>query len=150
MKTLVQYAGDGFFIGVSPGGHAHVFETNSERQSAATPLEMLLSALGACTGADVVSILTKKRQKVTDYRVEVSGERRQDFPKSFEVIKIHHIVRGHHLSTVAVQQAIELSDTKYCGVAATLRPTAQISSSFEIIQEPDTPVEDDGSLQPAH
>ncbi|HME08117.1 MAG TPA: OsmC family protein [Bryobacteraceae bacterium] len=137
MKTTVQYAGNDFFIGVSPGGHAHVFETNSERKSAPTPVEMVLSALGACTASDVVSILTKKRQTITSYRVEVSGERRDEFPRSFKLIHIHHVIHGRHISEPAVVQAIELSDTKYCGVAASLRPTAEISSSFEIIEDPD-------------
>jgi len=83
MKTSVQYAGNDYFIGVSPGGHAHVFDTNGDRKSAPTPVEMLLSAIGACTGADVVSILAKKRQKVTGYRNEVSGQRRQSIPAAF-------------------------------------------------------------------
>jgi putative redox protein len=137
MKTSVRYAGDDFFIAVSPGGHAHVFETKAERKSAPTPVEMLLSALGACTGADVMSILAKKREKITEYRNEVTGERREEHPRSFQTIHVHHVVRGHRVSEAAVAQAVELSDSKYCGVAATFRPTAQISSSFEIIQEPD-------------
>jgi len=136
MKTFVQYAGNDFFIGVSPGGHAHVFDTNGERKSAPTPVEMLLSAIGACTGADVVSILGKKRQKITGYRNEVSGERREEHPRSFQQIHIHHIVRGHGVSEAAVAQAVELSDTKYCSVAASVRPAAHITSSFEIIEEP--------------
>jgi len=98
---------------------------------------MVLSALGACTASDVVSILTKKRQTITSYRVEVSGERRDEFPRSFKLIHIHHVIHGRHISEPAVVQAIELSDTKYCGVAASLRPTAEISSSFEIIEDPD-------------
>ncbi|MBI4911033.1 MAG: OsmC family protein [Acidobacteria bacterium] len=137
MKTSVQFAGDDFFVALSPGGHAHVFETNSERKSAATPVEMLLSALGACTGADITMILAKKRQKITGYRVEVTGERREEYPRSFTHIHIHHIVRGRHVSENAVAQAIELSDTKYCSVAAALRPAAQISNSFEIVEEGD-------------
>jgi len=136
MKTFVQYAGNDFFIGVSPGGHAHVFDTNGERKSAPTPVEMLLSAIGACTGADVVSILGKKRQKITGYRNEVSGERREEHPRSFQQIHIHHIVRGQGVSEAAVAQAVELSDTKYCSVAASVRPAAHITSSFEIIEEP--------------
>lgn len=140
MKTSVQYAGDQFFIATTSSGHAHVFETNTERNSAATPVEMLLSALGACTGADITSILSKKRQKVTAYRVEVTGERREEFPRRFMTIHIHHIIRGRHVSEDAVAQAIELSDSKYCSVAATLRPTARISNTFEIIEETDEAV----------
>ena len=135
MKATVRYAGDELFIAVSPSGHAQIIDTDGERKSAATPMEMLLMALGACTATDVASILAKKREGITDYRVEVSGERRNEVPRSFETIHVHHILRGHSLSERAVAHAIELSDTKYCSVAATLRPTAQITSSYEIVQE---------------
>jgi putative redox protein len=100
-------------------------------------MEMLLSAIGACTAADVVSILAKKRQRVTAYRVEVKGERREEFPRRYQAIHIHHIVTGHGVSQSAVASAVELSDQKYCSVAASLRPTVRISTSFEIIEEAD-------------
>ena len=135
MKATVRCAGDEFFIAVSPSGHAQIIDTDGERKSAATPMEMLLMALGACTATDVASILAKKRERITDYRIEVSGERRKEAPRSFETIHVHHVVRGHSVSQRAVAHAIELSDTKYCSVAATLRPTAQITSSYEIVQD---------------
>jgi putative redox protein len=93
-----------------------------------------LLALGSCTGVDVVSILRKKRETVTDYRVEVRGRRREDHPRSYERMEVHHIVTGRNISERSVAQAIELSEQKYCSVAATLRPTAEIVSSFEIIE----------------
>lgn len=134
-KATIQFVGDDVFVGVSPSGHAQVIETNSARSSAATPMEMLLLALGSCTGVDVISILKKKRQRVTDYRIEVSGERRDEHPRAYTRMLVKHIVRGHGVSEQAVTQAIELSDTKYCSVAATLRGTAEIVSSFEIIED---------------
>ncbi len=73
VKSIVHYGGNDFFIGISPGGHAQVMETNGERASAATPIELLLNAVGACMASDVVDILRKKREIVTDYRVEVCG-----------------------------------------------------------------------------
>ena len=108
---------------------------NGERSSGASPLELLLVALGGCTGADVVDILRKKREQVTEYTVEVHGERREEYPKSFRRIEVKHIVRGRGLSEKSVAQAIELSDQKYCGVSATLRPTAEIVTSYEIHEE---------------
>ena len=96
--------------------------------------ELLLLAVGSCTAIDVVSILEKKRQIVTDYKVEVTGERREEHPRSFTKINIHHIVYGRSVSEKAVADAIELSDTKYCSVAATVKPTAEITTSFEIIE----------------
>ncbi len=134
-KAVVHFAGDDLFVGISPSGHAQVLDTNHERSSAATPVELLLIALGSCTAVDVITILRKKRERVTDYRVEVKGERRAEHPRSFTRLEVRHILRGHNLSEKAVAQAIELSETKYCSVAATLRPAAVIVSSYEIIEE---------------
>jgi putative redox protein len=97
-------------------------------------MELVLMAVGACTAVDVVSILEKKRQKVTNYRVEVRGERREEHPRAFTRLKIHHIVYGKNISEEAVKRSIELSDTKYCSVSASLRPGAEIITSYEIIE----------------
>ena len=134
-SATIHFAGNNFFVGVTPSGHAQTMETDSARGSAATPMELLLLALGGCTGVDVISILKKKRQHVTDYRIEVSGERRDEFPRSFTRLFVKHIVRGHGITEQALAQAIELSETKYCSVAATLRGTAEIVSSYEIIED---------------
>jgi putative redox protein len=134
-KAIVHYAGNDLFIGISPSGHAQTLETNHERASAATPVELLLIALGSCTAVDVISIMQKKRQQVTDYRVEVSGERRAEHPRSYTRMSVRHIVRGRNINEKALAQAIELSETKYCSVAATLRPTVEIVSGYEIIEE---------------
>ncbi len=134
-RAIVKFGGDEFFIGITPSGHAQVIETDSQRGTAATPMELLLIALGGCTGVDVVAILKKKRQHVTDYSIEVSGERREEFPKSYTRLFVKHIVTGRGVSEQAVARAIELSDTKYCSVAATLRGSAEIITSYEIIEE---------------
>ena len=107
-----------------------------QRSAASGPLELLLLALGGCTGADVISILRKKREQVTDYRVEIRGERREEHPRSFRRLELRHIVRGHGISEAAVARAVQLSTEKYCSVAATLRPTAEIVSTWEIQEEP--------------
>ncbi len=134
-KATVQYAGDDFFIGTSPSGHAQTVDTNGERRHAPTPLEMLLVSVAACTAADVVSILEKKRQKISAYKVEIEGERREEYPRAFVKFRIRHIVRGRDISARALAQAVKLSDEKYCSVAATVRPTAQIETSFEIVED---------------
>ena len=134
-KAVVHFAENDFFVGVTPSGHAQAIETNSERASAVTPMELLLIALGSCTGVDVVSILKKKRQHVTGYRVEVSGDRREEHPHSYTRLYVKHIVRGRGVTQQAVARAIELSDMKYCSVAATLRGTAEIVTSYEIVEE---------------
>jgi putative redox protein len=134
-KATVHFAGNDLFVGITPSGHALTLDTDHERASAPTPMELLLVALGSCTAVDVISILQKKREAVKDYRVEVRGQRRADHPRSYSRMEVHHIVRGRNISAKALAQAIELSETKYCSVAATLRPTAEILSTFEIIEE---------------
>lgn len=134
-KTTVKYAGDEFFIATTPGNNSITIDTKGERHSAPTPLELLLVSVASCTATDVVSILEKKRQVVTGYKVEITGERREDFPRKFTAFHIHHIVYGRNVSEQAVARAIELSDTKYCSVAATVRPAAEITTSFEIIEK---------------
>ena len=134
-KATIHFAGNDFFVGVTPSGHAQAIETDSVRAGAATPMELLLVALGSCTGVDVIAILKKQRQQVTDYRIEVSGERREEFPKSYTRLYVKHIIRGRGVAETAVARAIELSDTKYCSVAATLRGSAEIVTSYEIVQE---------------
>ncbi len=135
-NATVQYAGNDFFVAITPSGHAQTLDVSGERSSAAGPLELLLIALGGCTGADVISVLQKKREQVTDYRIEVHGDRREEHPRSFRRIEVRHILRGRGLSEKAVARAIELSETKYCSVAAALRPTAEIVSTFEIHEDP--------------
>lgn len=132
--ATVRYAGDEFFIGTPPSGHAQVIDTKGDRKSAPTPVEMLLVAVAACTAADVVSIMHKKRQDVTDYRVEITGTRAENHPRKFTAFHLNHIVHGRSVSEKALADAIELSDTKYCSVAATVRPTAEITTSYEIVE----------------
>jgi putative redox protein len=134
-KVIVQLKDDNLFIATTPSGNAITIDTDSARHSAPSPMELLLVALGSCTGVDVVSILRKKRQQVTDYRVEVRGQRREEYPRSYKRLQVRHIVTGRNISEGAVEQAISLSEEKYCSVAATLRPTAEIVSTFEIIEE---------------
>lgn len=135
-KATVRFVADDLFLGITPSGHAIPFDTDSQRSSAPSPVEILLVALGSCTATDVVSILKKKRQQLTSYVVEVSGVRRDEYPRRFTSMKVHHILTGRSLSEKAVAHAIELSDNKYCSVSATLRPGVEIQTSFEIIEEP--------------
>lgn len=98
------------------------------------PMEMLLVGLAGCTGMDVISILRKKRQAVTGYEVHVRGERAEDHPMVFTDITVEHVVTGHDLNPEAVERAIELSRTRYCGAGATLGKTAQLKHVFRIVE----------------
>lgn len=134
-KAVIHFAQEDLFVGVTPSGHSFTIDADSERSLAPSPMELLLVALGSCTAVDVIGILKKKREKVSAYRVEVRGERRAEHPRSYSRMEVHHVVTGRGLSAKAVSQAIQLSETKYCSVAATLRPTAEIVSTFKIIEE---------------
>ena len=134
LKAMIELQDTDLFVGSTPSGHPILLDTDHNRNSAPTPMELLLVALGSCTGVDVVSILRKKKQGVSAYRVEVRGERRDEHPRSYKRMEVHHIVTGRNISKQSVAQAIQLSEEKYCSVAATLRPTAEIVSSFEIIE----------------
>ena len=133
-KAVINFTQDDLFLGVTPSHHEIKIDTDSQRGSAASPMELLLVSMGGCTAVDVISILKKKREQVSAYRVEVRGERRDEHPRSYKRMEVHHVVTGREISERAVAQAIELSETKYCSVAATLRPTAEIVSTFEIIE----------------
>jgi putative redox protein len=135
VKATVRLVSDDLFVGITPSGHSITLDTDHSRSIAPSPTELLLLAVGACTATDVASILEKKRQQVTGYVVEVSGVRREDYPRKYTSMKVHHILTGRNLSPNAVAKAIELSDTKYCSVAATLRPGVEIQTSFEIIED---------------
>lgn len=130
----LRYAGSEAFVGESPSGHAAV-TSFAHTPSAPTPMEMLLISLGGCTGADVVSILEKKRQRVTGYEIEVRAERRAAHPRIYTSIEVIHKIRGREIDPKAVAHAVELSETKYCSVSAMLAEAAVISMRFEIINE---------------
>jgi putative redox protein len=136
VKATVRFVVDDLFLGITPSGHALPLDTDSKRSSAPSPMELLLVALGTCTATDVAGILAKKRQQVTSYVVEVSGTRRDEYPRRYTSMIVHHIITGKSISPTAVAHAIELSETKYCSVAATLRPSVEIQTTFEIIEEP--------------
>lgn len=131
----LRYAGLDQFVGESPSGHALVTSFAGVDAKAATPMELLLISLGGCTGADVVGILEKKRQRITGYEIEVRGERRAEHPRIYTKIEVIHRVKGHAVDSKAVAHAIELSETKYCSVSAMLSASATITTSYEIEEE---------------
>ena len=97
------------------------------------PVQVVLGAVAGCSGMDVISLLRKKRQRVTAYEIEVTAERREEHPRAYTRIDILHRVRGHDLNAAAVEESIRLSDTKYCSVHAMLQPAVTLTSRFEIL-----------------
>jgi putative redox protein len=122
------------FAATGPSGHAMVVDADRESNSGPGPMEMLLMALGACTATDVVSVLKKKRQKLESLEVVCSGERAAQPPTVWTKIEIVYRLRGE-LDEAAVKHAIELSEEKYCSVAAMLKKTAAISWRYEILRD---------------
>jgi putative redox protein len=98
-----------------------------------SPMEMLLVALAGCTGINVITILQKKQQQVTAYEIRVHGMLTEEFPKIFLEIAVEHFITGHGVKPEAVARAIELSETRYCGVSIMLSKTAKINHTFQII-----------------
>jgi putative redox protein len=131
----LHYAGHETFVGESESGHAVVTSFSHDEQSSASPMELLLIALGGCTGADVWSILQKKRQRVTAYDIEVRAERRAEHPRIYTSIEVTHRVRGYDVDEKAVAHAVELSETKYCSVSGMLQATTKITSKIEVLPE---------------
>jgi len=128
----LRYAGGDAFVAESQSGHAMVTSFDHDKLTAPSPMELLLIALGGCTGADVFSILEKKRQRVTRYEIEVRAERRAEHPRIYTRIEVIHRLRGRAIDPRAVQHAVELSETKYCSVSAMLGASAQITMRYEI------------------
>ncbi|HVB32821.1 MAG TPA: OsmC family protein [Patescibacteria group bacterium] len=119
------------FLVTTPSGHSIALDSNRERNSAPGAMEMLLAALGACTATDVALILRKKRQKLTGLEVSVRGKRAATPPAVWTEIELDYRLTGI-LNEKAVRDAIELSQSKYCSVAAMLGRVASITYRYEI------------------
>lgn len=132
MQTAtVKWVASEEFIAKLPSGHSVPFDADRKHNAAPGPMEMLLGALGVCSSVDVVMILEKKRQRLTSLEVVISGERASEPPAVWTKIEMLYRLAGD-LEDKAVRDAIELSQSKYCSVAAMLRKTAEITYRFEI------------------
>jgi putative redox protein len=123
------------FVGESGSGHSVVMDGAPEaggRDLGIRPMEMLLLGLGGCTAFDVVSILHKSRQKISDCEVEIEAERAAEIPRVFTRIHIHFIVSGKDLDPGRVARAVALSADKYCSASRMLEKAAEITHDFEL------------------
>lgn len=135
MKARVKWIEGAAMVGESESGHALVMDGPPEfggRNLGMRPMEMLLLGMGGCTEFDLVMILSRARQEITDCVVELEAERSQDDPKVFTRIHVHFIVTGRDLSERHVARAIELSAKKYCSASIMLGATAEITHDYEI------------------
>ncbi len=139
MQCTVRWVGENAgmsFIGESGSGHAVVMDGAPEaggRNLGPRPMEMLLMGTGGCSAFDVVLILQKARQKVSDCQVQLQATRAETDPKVFTAIHFHFIVSGQGLSESVVERAVKLSHEKYCSASIMLGQVAQITHSVEIV-----------------
>lgn len=123
------------FQGESGSGHTLAMDAEEHaggENAGFRPMELLLVGLAGCTAMDVIAILRKKREDVTDYEVRVTGERAEEHPKVYTNVTVTHIVTGHNVRPESVARAVELSETKYCGASATLSKAGRVEHKFEI------------------
>ena len=139
MKAAIQWVKDVSFVAESGSGHALVLDGAPEyggRNIGPRPMELLLMGLGGCASFDVVTILKKARQQVTDVRVELNAERADAVPAVFTKIHLHFIVTGKELKENQVKKAVELSAEKYCSASAMLSAGGVvITHDYEIVTE---------------
>ena len=137
MKARVKWLDHMSFVGETGSGHSVVMDgapDSGGRNLAARPMEMVLVGMGGCTAFDVVMILQRARQPITDCIVEIEAERAEEVPKVFTKIHAHYIIKGKGLSEKQVEKAVKLSAEKYCSVSIMLAETADITHDYEIIE----------------
>ena len=138
MKAILKSIQGCSFVGKADSNHWVVIDTKKEvsgSDAATHPMELVLLALGSCTGCDVLSILTKKKVQLDDAEIQIDAERSEEHPKVFTKIHLEFIFSGKDLNPIHLERAIELSQQKYCPVSAMLRPTVPISTSFRIVEK---------------
>jgi len=135
MKARVKWVDGMMFTAESGSGHAIVIDGPPDlggRNLGMRPMELMLLGLGACSAVDVIHILRKGRQAVTDCTVDLEGERAEADPKVFTGVHLRYTVTGHDLAPAKVERAVALSAEKYCSASAMFAKTAAITHSIEI------------------
>jgi len=132
--STVKWIGNKSFVGTDSTSHSVVISTPDDGIGV-KPSELLLIAVASCSAVDVIEILSKKRMPLSALEINASGEQDADPPWTFRKVHLHFSVRGKGITEKAVAQAIELSEEKYCSVAATIRATSQITTDFDILAE---------------
>lgn len=138
MKARIKWVEQVSFLGETESGHAVLMDgapAAGGRNLGPRPMEMLLLGAGGCTSFDVIAILKKSRQAVSDCYVEIEAERAETDPKVFTKIHMHFVVTGRDIKPEAVEKAIKLSAEKYCSASIMLGATAAMTHDFEVIQE---------------
>jgi putative redox protein len=130
--TTVHWVQDKQFVGIDADNHTVVMSGDKPARGV-KPSQMLLIGLAACTAYDVLEIMEKKRKPLRYLEIVASGENDPDPPWPYRTIHLKYRVSGENLTEKAISQAIELSQEKYCSVAATVRGVAEITTEFEFV-----------------
>jgi len=125
------------FVATSGTGH-HLLIDDAVGNTGAKPIELVAIALAGCTAFDVIGILRKKRQQVTGYEVRVEADQALTPPQVFTQVRLHHIVSGVDIAEQALEDAIRLSEEKYCAVGAMVRLSAEMHTTFEVVPVAET------------
>jgi putative redox protein len=126
-----EWQGGGTFIGRNAsGGMVQIGKLND--RPGTSPMELILLGLAGCTGVDIADILEKKREPLKALKVKVRGKRAEDFPKIYKEIEVTYLIWGEGINPKSVEQAIRLSQEKYCSVSLMLKPVAEIRSTYQI------------------
>ena len=131
VEAQVTWSDGERFVGNASSGHAIVIDADRQRNTAAGPMELVLIGLCACTATDVVSILRKKREAFSGVQVRAEAERAAEAPTVYKSIKLIYTISGE-VSRKAAEDAIHLSEEKYCSVAAMLKSTARITTELHL------------------
>jgi putative redox protein len=137
MQATIKWVDGMMFVGESGSGHAVVIDgppDHGGRNIGIRPMEMILLAVGSCSSFDVMQILLKGRNQVTDCVAEVSGERVDAIPAVFSKIHLHFKVSGKGLKAEVVERAIKLSAEKYCSASIMLSKAVEITHDFEVLE----------------
>jgi putative redox protein len=143
MKARIKWVQDVMFVGESGSGHSVVMDgapAAGGRNLGVRPMEMMLLGLGGCSAFDVMMILKRGREAVTDCVVELDGERAETDPKVFTKVALRYVVTGRNLDRKKVERAVQLSAEKYCSASAMFGKTAKLEHTIEIIEAPETAV----------
>ena len=137
MKMHVKWKDKVSFLGEAESGHSVLMDGAPEiggRNLGLRPMEMVLMGAGGCTALDVVMILKKSRQEVSDCMVEIEADRAKEDPRVFTRIHYHFILIGNDIKPQKVERAINLSAEKYCSASIMLGKTAEITHDFAILE----------------
>ena len=134
VTTTVHWLKDNHFVGIDSNNHSVVLSGQKDAIGI-SPSETLLIALASCSAVDVVEIIRKKRKRLTMFEVSASGERDPNPPWAYRKIHVTYRLAGQGLTDKAVEQAIKLSQEKYCSVSATVSGVAELSWEYEIVAD---------------